>query len=623
MSRPEPLRTLPEQAFRARARLVALLLCGICFAGLIARLYWLQLAAGDWYTRRALGQQLRDTVVPADRGRIYSADGVLLAANSSCWTLRASPREMPADKLELAAHGLAQILELDEAALLEKFRDRASNDCLLRYRVERSMADAVRDFCEENGITGIRINQDSKRWYPQGEFLASVLGFTNVDNAGVSGLELEYNEQLTGQNGVVLTAVNAWGYTLEQSYETEQFPVEGSSLWLTIDANIQHYLENALNYAVQEHHVAARAVGIVLDVNTGAVLARSTTPAYDPNQPRILYDEAARAAVDALSGEQRTAALQLAQQTQWRNKAVSDLYEPGSVFKLITCAAALDAGAITRNSSFYCGESISVAGTRFHCANHKRHGTQTVTQALENSCNQSFIQIGARLGKEAFCDYFAAFGLREPTGIDLPAEPKKSLYYTADRMGPVELASCAFGQSSKISYLEMAAAVCAVVNGGKLMQPYLVSDILAPDGTVLEHRDPVCKQQVIQPETSAVMREMMEAVVLYGGGRNAQISGYRVGGKSGTSQKLDSTDEKARIASFVAVAPIDDPQFLCLVCLDEPHSWTTAGGSLSAPVCAEVLEQTLVYKGVPRAAADVPTEQTAALPADGDSTDGT
>ena len=622
MSRPEPLRTLPEQAFRARARLVALLLCGICFAGLIARLYWLQLAAGDWYTRRALGQQLRDTVVPADRGRIYSADGVLLAANSSCWTLRASPREMPADKLELAAHGLAQILELDEAALLEKFRDRASNDCLLRYRVERSMADAVRDFCEENGITGIRINQDSKRWYPQGEFLASVLGFTNVDNAGVSGLELEYNEQLTGQNGVVLTAVNAWDYTLEQSYETEQFPVEGSSLWLTIDADIQHYLENALNYAVQEHHVAARAVGIVLDVNTGAVLAMSTTPAYDPNQPRILYDEAARAAVDALSGEQRTAALQLAQQTQWRNKAVSDLYEPGSVFKLITCAAALDAGAITRNSSFYCGESISVAGTRFHCANHKRHGTQTVTQALENSCNQSFIQIGARLGKEAFCDYFAAFGLREPTGIDLPAEPKKSLYYTADRMGPVELASCAFGQSSKISYLEMAAAVCAVVNGGKLMQPYLVSDILALDGTVLEHRDPVCKRQVIQPETSAVMREMMEAVVLYGGGRNAQISGYRVGGKSGTSQKLDSADEKARIASFVAVAPIDDPQFLCLVCLDEPHSWTTAGGSLSAPVCAEVLEQTLVYKGVPRAAADVPAEQTAALPADGDSTDG-
>ena len=415
-----------------------------------------------------------------------------------------------------------------------------------------------------------------------------MLGFTNVDNAGVSGLELEYDDLLTGENGVVLTAVNAWGYTLEQSYETERVPLEGSGLRLTIDANIQHYLENALNYAVQEHHVSARAVGIVMDVNTGAVLAMSTTPSYDPNEPRVIYDRAARAAVDALSGEQRAAALQLAQQTQWRNKAVSDLYEPGSVFKLITCAAALDTGAVSKHSTFYCGESISVAGTRFHCANHKRHGSQTVTQALENSCNQSFIQIGARLGKEAFCDYFAAFGLREPTGVDLPAEPKKSLYYTADRMGPVELASCAFGQSSKISYLEMAAAVCAVVNGGKLMQPYLVADILNPDGSILQHLDPVCRRQVLKAETSAAMREMMEAVVLYGGGRNAQIPGYRVGGKSGTSQKLDSEDEKARIASFVAVAPIDAPQFLCLVCLDEPHSWTTAGGSLSAPVCAEV-----------------------------------
>ena len=623
---PRPLRTLPERAFHARARLVAALMCCVCFAGLAARLAYLQLFSGDWYTSRALGQQLRDTVVPADRGRIYSADGVLLAANSSCWTLRASPREMPEEKLSLAAQGLAEILELDEVKLLEKFSDRTSNDCLLRYRVERDTADRVRDFCEENGITGIRINQDSKRWYPEGEFLASVLGFTNVDNAGVSGLELKYNDVLTGQNGVVLTAVNAWGYTLDQSYETEKVPLEGSGLRLTVDANIQHYLENALDYAVKEHHVAARAVGIVMDVNTGAVLAMSTTPAYDPNQPRVIYDAAARKAVDALTGSERAAALQLAQQTQWRNKAVSDLYEPGSVFKLITCAAALDAGAVSKNSTFYCGESISVAGPRFHCANHKRHGSQTVTQALENSCNQSFIQIGARLGKEAFCDYFAAFGLREPTGVDLPAEPKKSLYYTADRMGPVELASCAFGQSSKISYMEMAAAVCAVVNGGRLMQPYLVSDILNPDGSILQHTEPVFRRQVIKPETSETMREMMEAVVLYGGGRNARIQGYRVGGKSGTSQKLDSADEKARIASFVAVAPIDDPQFLCLVCLDEPHSWTTAGGSLSAPVCAEVLEQTLVYKGVPRAVepeTDTDPAQTAAdLPADGDSFDG-
>ena len=330
-----------------------------------------------------------------------------------------------------------------------------------------------------------------------------------------------------------------------------------------------------------------------------------------------------RAAVDALSGEERAAALQLAQQTQWRNKAVSDLYEPGSVFKLITCAAGLDAGVIQAGSTFYCGESISVAGTKFHCANHKSHGTQSVTLALMNSCNQSFIQIGARLGKEAFCDYFAAFGLREATGIDLPAEPKKSLYYTAEQMGPVELASCAFGQSSKVSYIEMAAAVCAVVNGGNLMRPYVVSEIVDPEGETLDKIEPVCTRRVIKEETSITMRKMMEAVVEGGGGQNAKIAGYRVGGKSGTSQKLDSEDETARIASFVAVAPIDDPQFLCLVCLDEPHSWTTAGGSLSAPVCAEVLEQTLVYKGVPRAPAEDEAQNTAEtaaeLPADGDS----
>ena len=617
------IRPVPERALRTRARLVAGLFCAVCFLGLAVRLFYLQLVGSGWYSERALGQQLQDTVVPADRGKIYSADGTLLAANSSCWTLRASPREMPEDKLELAARGLAQILELDEADLLEKFQQRSSNDCLLRYRVDRTMADAVRDFCEENQITGIRINQDSKRWYPEGEFLASVLGFTNVDNAGVSGLELEYDDVLTGENGVVLTAVNAWGYTLEQSYATEQYPVEGNSLVLTIDANIQRYLENALNYAVQEHNVAARAVGIVMDVNTGAVLAMSTTPAYDPNQPRVIYDEATRAAVDALSGEERAAALQLAQQTQWRNKAVSDLDEPGSVFKLITCAAGLDAGVIQAGSTFYCGESISVAGTKFHCANHKSHGTQSVTLALMNSCNQSFIQIGARLGKEAFCDYFAAFGLREATGIDLPAEPKKSLYYTAEQMGPVELASCAFGQSSKVSYIEMAAAVCAVVNGGNLMRPYVVSEIRDPEGETLDKIEPVCTRRVIKEETSITMRKMMEAVVEGGGGQNAKIAGYRVGGKSGTSQKLDSEDETARIASFVAVAPIDDPQFLCLVCLDEPHSWTTAGGSLSAPVCAEVLEQTLVYKGVPRAPAEdetLSTAETAAeLPADGDS----
>ena len=619
---PRSIYPAQNRHMRRRTRVLAGLVAVLCFGGLLARLFTLQILDPSGYANRAAAQQLRDTTLPAARGEIYSADGVTLAASKTCWTIRASPREL-ADELVLpAAKALSEILNIDYDVTLQKLSKRTSNDCLLRRRVDADLADAVRAWCTQNNAQGIQILQDTKRVYPQGNFMGCLLGFTDVDNQGLWGLELQYDAQLTGRNGTILTAKNAWGYDMPTHYSTLQDAVPGNDITLTIRADIQHYLESALSAAVAEHHVAARAVGIVMEVDTGAILAMSTKPDYDPNDPRTIVDETIRQQVNALSGEERSKALQTAQQAQWRNKAISDLYEPGSVFKLITCAAALDAGAITRNSSFYCGESISVAGTRFHCANHKRHGTQTVTQALENSCNQSFIQIGARLGKEAFCDYFAAFGLREPTGIDLPAEPKKSLYYTADRMGPVELASCAFGQSSKISYLEMASAVCAVVNGGRLMQPYVVSDILGPEGEVIDHLSPVCKRQVLKEETSRTMREMMEAVVLYGGGRNARIAGYRVGGKSGTSQKLDSADEKARIASFVAVAPIDDPQFLCLVCLDEPHSWTTAGGSLSAPVCAEVLEQTLVYKGVPRAAADVPAEQTTALPADGDSTDG-
>ena len=595
---PRPLRTLPERAFHARARLVAALMCCVCFAGLAARLAYLQLFSGDWYTNRALGQQLRDTVVPADRGRIYSADGVLLAANSSCWTLRASPREMPEEKLSLAAQGLAEILELDEAKLLEKFSDRTSNDCLLRRRVDKDMADAVRDWCTANGVGGVQIRQDTKRVYPEGNFMGGILGFTDVDNAGLWGLELRYNDELTGQNGRILTAKNAWGYDLPTHYQTLVDAVPGNTLTLTIDANIQHWLESALAAAVEEHHVAERGVGIVMDVHTGAVLAMSCQPDYDPNAPRTLINKEVRDTVNALSGEERSTALQKAQQAQWRNKAISDLYEPGSVFKLITASAALDSGACRATDYFTCAGKISVAGTRFRCANGHIHGTETFARGLAVSCNPCFIQIGARLGKERFCDYFAAFGLREATGIDLPGEIRRSEYYTADKMGPVELASCSFGQSSKVSYLQMLTAVCAVVNGGELMQPYVVAKITAPDGTIIKEMAPTVKRRVISEETSATMRRLMEGVVTGGTGKQAALEGYRVGGKSGTSQKLDSANEGARIASFVSVAPIDDPKIAVLICLDEPHSWTTSGGALSGPVCAEVLRKALPYLGV-------------------------
>ena len=430
---------LPQQTkgMRLRTRILAAVLAVGCLGGLVLRLAVLQLADPVGYAERAADQQLRGATLPAARGEIRSADGTLLAASETCWTIRAAPRELADELVEPAARALSTILELDYAQTLEKFSTRTSNDCLLRRRVDRQIADAVREWCQRNGARGIQIRQDTKRVYPQGNFMGCLLGFTDVDNAGLWGLELYYNKQLTGQNGQILTAKNAWGYDMPTHYQTLQEAVPGCSLTLTIDANIQHWLESALSAAVEEHHVAARGVGIVMDVQTGAVLAMTCQPDYDPNAPRRLIDAETRAAVDALTGEERSDALQKAQQAQWRNKAISDLYEPGSVFKLITASAALDSGACKPTDYFVCAGKISVAGTKFRCANGHIHGTETFAQGLAVSCNPCFIQIGARLGKERFCEYFAAFGLREPTGIDLPGEIKRSEYYIADRMGPV------------------------------------------------------------------------------------------------------------------------------------------------------------------------------------------
>ena len=431
---------------RLRTRILAAVLAVGCLGGLAVRLFVLMLCDPGGYALRAADQQLRGATLPAARGEIYAADGTLLAASETCWTIRAAPREMADEAVEPAARALSEILELDYAETLAKFSQRTSNDCLLRRRVDKAMADAVRDWCRDNGVQGVQIRQDTKRVYPQGNFMGGILGFTDVDNAGLWGLELRYNDELTGENGRILTAKNAWGYDMPTHYQTLVDAVPGNTLTLTIDAQIQHWLESALSAAVAEHHVAERGVGIVMDVHTGAVLAMSCQPDYDPNSPRSLINKEARDTVNALQGEERSTALQRAQQAQWRNKAISDLYEPGSVFKLITAAAALDSGACKPTDYFTCAGKISVAGTRFRCANGHIHGSETFARGLAVSCNPCFIQIGARLGKERFCDYFAAFGLREPTGIDLPGEIRRSEYYTADRMGPVELASCSFGR---------------------------------------------------------------------------------------------------------------------------------------------------------------------------------
>ena len=346
----------PQQnaKMRLRTRLLAAVLAVGCLGGLVVRLFILMLRDPGGYAARAADQQLRGATLPAARGEIYSADGTLLAASKTCWTIRAAPREMADDKVEPAARALSEILELDYDDTLAKFSQRSSNDCLLRRCVDKDMADAVRDWCTANGVDGVQIRQDTKRVYPEGNFMGGILGFTDVDNAGLWGLELRYNDELTGQNGRILTAKNAWGYDLPTHYQTLVDAVPGNTLTLTIDANIQHWLESALAAAVEEHHVAERGVGIVMDVHTGAVLAMSCQPDYDPNAPRTLINKEVRDTVNALSGEERSTALQKARQAQWRNKAISDLYEPGSVFKLITASAALDSGACRATDYFTC-----------------------------------------------------------------------------------------------------------------------------------------------------------------------------------------------------------------------------------------------------------------------------
>lgn len=489
-------------------------------------------------------------------------------------------------------------MNIDYDATLQKLSKRTSNDCLLRRRVDADLADAVRAWCTQNNAQGIQILQDTKRVYPQGNFMGCLLGFTDVDNQGLWGLELQYDAQLTGRNGTILTAKNAWGYDMPTHYSTLQDAVPGNDITLTIRADIQHYLESALSAAVAEHHVAARAVGIVMEVDTGAILAMSTKPDYDPNDPRTIVDETIRQQVNALSGEERSKALQTAQQAQWRNKAISDLYEPGSVFKLITCAAALDTGAVTRNSRFVCAGKINVAGTNFRCANGHIHGSETLAQGLAVSCNPCFIQVGARLGKQNFCDYFAAFGLRAATGIDLPGEIKRSEYYTADRMGP---GGAGFLLLRAKQQGELPANDHSRLRGGQRRQ----ADA-APCGAV----HPRCRAQY---RAAGAAHRKSAGHPARNQRRHARIDGGRCdhrhrqkrcrgglpcGRQNRTSQKLDSENERARIASFVAVAPIENPKIAVLICLDEPHSWTTSGGALSGPVAAEVLQKSLPRLGI-------------------------
>lgn len=560
----------------------------------------LQLRDYEELQAKASKQQMRATTIPANRGVIYDANMKVLAQSTTVWNISVSPKEIPDEDKEEVAKGLAEILGVDGDALLERMRTSNSYYESVKKKVEKPATDAVREWVSNANLPGINIDQDTKRYYPYGDFASTVLGFTSSDNKGLAGLEYYYNDTLSGTPGRSVQATNALGYEMPYAEESYYEAKDGNSLVSTVDEVIQHSLEKNLQLAVKTHNVSQRAIGIVMDVNTGAILGMATEGAYDPNDPFTIYDEALRAQVDAVQDDPATAdvnehteALEKARQFQWRNKAVNDLYEPGSVFKTVTAAAALDSGSSTINSSFSCSGSLTVAGTRMRCAHPEGHGTQTLLQAYINSCNPAFIQIGTNMGPDVFYSYFESFGLTQKTGIDLPGEAQ-SQFYKADSLGPVQLASSSFGQSIKITPIQMITAVSTAINGGHLVQPHMVSKILDENGNVVKDLTPASKRQVISEATSAQMRELMGGAAV----SKTQVAGYQVGGKSGTSQKLDSGDPEARIASFVAVAPINDPKVAVLIVLDEPHSYSSYGGMLAAPVAGKVLGDVLPYIGI-------------------------
>lgn len=473
--------------------------------------------------------------------------------------------------------------------------------------MEKELADQVIAFASEHNIIGVTLQEDSKRYYPYGDLAAGVLGFVNDENNGAYGIEAYYNQTLSGTNGKQVSIKNAQGRDMSFRYEDLYAANDGNSIELTIDATIQQILDKNLKTAVEEHGVGNRAAGIIIDVNTGAILGMSTQPSFDPNEPYVIQDEKLAASVEALlgSGEEYAAARNEAWFYQWSNKCITEPYEPGSVFKTITLSAGLETGVCSLNSSYYCPGYHIVNGVRKNCWKLAGHGSQNLAQAVQNSCNPAFMMIGQGLGGERFYDFFENFGLTSVTGIDLPGEAE-SLYHSKKALANVNdhensLTSSSFGQTFKVTPIQVVTAIAAAVNGGYLYEPYIVAKVVDADGNTVSETEPTLKRQVISEETSALVCDILESVVSNGSGRNAYVPGYRIGGKTGTSQKIDllsSTGEEEYILSFVGIAPMDNPQIACLVLLDEPEVKNSYGSTIAAPVVGTILSEVLPYLGI-------------------------
>lgn len=634
-----------EPMFGARGRQILILAAFLAFSVFIGyNLLKFTVLDGDKWRQLANTQQMASMTIKANRGTIYDTNGTVLAQSSTVWNVVIAPqaiykkneqlrkaydkeydawlenkdpdKDPMGDYRELSdiiCNGLADILEIEPDKMLKACDERKYNYIIAKHKVEKPVVMEIQEFALKNKIPSdcLYTEESSRRYYPNGTLASTVIGFTNFDGYGVYGLEAYYDDYLKGVDGKAFYTKDGLGQGIEYANDNYFSAVDGNSLVLTLDEVLQHYVEKNLEKCVSQHAVVNRAVGIIMDCNTGGVLAMATSPSYDLNAPSTIvgdYENSilTKKAEEGATEEELQQTEAVLREQQWKNKAVNELYYPGSVFKTVSCAAGLDQEVISMNSEFTCVGAMNIAGTKIQCWKHAGHGTLNLQGAISASCNPAFMQIGAALGADKFSDYFEAFGFTEKTGIDLPSEAQ-SLYIPRSRMGPVELATCAFGQSNKITPIQMCTALCALVNGGYLVTPHLVDKILDSNGNVIETKETEIKRQVISKDTSDQMRDILEEIVNFNGGSNAYIQGYRIGGKSGTAERIDEYNaaggeaggaRMTYVSTFAAAVPMDNPKIVMLVAADTPTGTQYYGSAVAAPVVSAVFREGLEHLGI-------------------------
>ncbi len=596
-------------------RIIALALVIIIggFSILLVNLFKIQILNYEFYQKKAIDQQTRDISIAAERGTIYDKNGKILAASATAYLVYVAPASIKSDEQkQIIISGLPEILGTTPEEV-ESYREKLKNLCekktfyeIVERRVEQEVSDKVLEFIKENKLTlCLNIAEDPKRYYPFGSLASHIIGFTGSDNQGLAGIEQYFDSYLSGIPGRIITATNAKGSELDYDNQMYIEPQNGNSIVLTIDEVIQHFLEKTLEQAVEDYNVEERGAGIIMNAKTGEILAMAVKPDFDLNEPFTITDEKVLASLAELSEEEYKTARSKALNEMWRNKAISDQYMPGSVYKTITAAIALEEDAVTFNDSFTCTGGIKVEGwsKQIGCDKRTGHGTENFVQGFYNSCNPVFITVGLRVGIEKTYNYASAFGFFSKTGIQLPGEAGRASFIELNQMSNVDLAVYSFGQNFKITPLQMVTAIAASVNGGYLLEPRIVKEIIDEDGNVVESFGKKEVRQVISEETSQQIRTLLESVVTDGSGRNSAIAGYRIGGKTGTSEKTDKKNENGvadkRLISFMSVAPADDPEIVMLLLLDEPNISTRVSGGLQvAPMSRQILSDVLPYLGI-------------------------